>query len=58
MQAEFLAMTRTKKSICLHVYDAELSSIHVFCYLGMTVLIAKFKLLIAYEKVVNRMWKH
>lgn len=43
MQAEFLAMTTTTtKSICLHVYDAEISSINVFLYLRMTVLIGNF----------------
>jgi len=43
MQAEFLAMTTTTtKSICLHVYDAELSSTNAFLYLGMTALIGNF----------------
>lgn len=32
-------MTTTTEKYMLHVYDAELSSINVFTYLGMTVLI-------------------
>lgn len=42
------------KSIGLHVYDAELSSINVFLYLGMTLLIGNFELMKAYKKKKKR----